>query len=148
MNETFEECMVRLFNGRRVNRVDLFNLLFNDQQKKIDNFKNKFHNSYKKQGEQRAKIKELELHIHNAEIGKGMVKDGIKKLQAIIDDLAKGISFYGDEKNWAKNGSKQSWNNYNVIKDDFTIKSKILLLTKSGKTARALQAKYPEIFKC
>ena len=70
----------------------------------------------------------------------------LEKLQATIDDLAKGISFYGDEKKWKHMTNPYDPTMVTNLRNPDTGKHSVLNLYMGGKTARALQAKYPKVF--
>ena len=79
---------------------------------------------------QQKKIDDLEASHKQMIEGAVMNKTKTDKLQETIDDLAKGISFYEDI-------------DYQpVLNKDLSLSEKHL-----GATARALQDKYPEVFK-
>ena len=91
---------------------------------------------------QQKKIDDLEASHKQMIEGAVMNKTKTDKLQETIDDLAEGISFYGDTKNWAVSTNPILFNIMETV-DESHIWGKQI----SGKRARALRDSYPEVFK-
>ena len=92
--------------------------------------------------EEQEKTKNLQAIIDDSEKIVNELKSISLGYKEIIDDLAEGISFYGDTKNWTVSTNPVLFNIMETVDESHMWGKQI-----SGKRARALQGKYPEVFK-
>jgi len=123
-NESFEDMMDRLFttitgsqNWKRVNRLDLFKLVFDDRQEIIDGLEASHKQMLESAWSNKNKIDELEKKLQTPKFNKAGVTYAsyeakckeVETLKSAYLKACEVIEFYGSSDNWEQNGISEAF---------------------------------------